>query len=525
MGRISKRLKSGPPLNRSGVIYTRVSSKEQEKEGFSIPAQQKILRDYAVAQGITVAQEFSDVETAKHAGRADFDRMISFLKTTPLVKFLLVEKTDRLYRNFRDYVTIDELDREIHLVKENEILSRDSRSHQKFIHGIKVLMAKNYVDNLSEETRKGMREKAEQGIYPSFAPVGYLNVKCGDKRFIQPDPAMVPLVQKIFEWYAEGDTSLRDLAQKVVSEGFAYRSAGRKLSKSMVQYILTNPIYHGDFLWRGTRYHGSHDPIVSRELFDKVQELLNRNGGALKRARQHTWTFQGLVKCGHCGCAMVAEKKKGKYVYYHCTGNRGKCAEPFVREEALDEAFAGSLEAIQLDEKVLEFLVAALRESHRDEKEYHDRMLASLQKRQAEIQERLDTIYLDRLDKKISEETYQRLREKLVTEQETVVRSMAMHQTANTNYLDSGVKLLELAQKAPGLYRKQSSAEKRRLLTIVHSNSTWREGRLIPEYRKPFDSLAVTNAAWLKEKAVSGIEDGISSIWLPGLDSNQQPFG
>jgi len=102
-------------------------------------------------------------------------------ESTPLlrsssVRVLLVEKTDRLYRNLKDYVTMDELDLEIHFVKESVVLSKESRSSEKFMHGIKVLMAKNYIDNLSEETRKGMLEKAVQSIYPSFAPLGYRNV-------------------------------------------------------------------------------------------------------------------------------------------------------------------------------------------------------------------------------------------------------------------------------------------------------------------------------------------------------------
>jgi site-specific DNA recombinase len=94
---------------------------------------------------------------------------------------------------------------EVHFVKENFILSPDSRSSEKFIHGIKVLMAKNYIDNLSEETRKGMLEKAEQGIYPSFAPLGYVNVDNEGKRYIQPDLAIAPLIRTLYEWYASGN--------------------------------------------------------------------------------------------------------------------------------------------------------------------------------------------------------------------------------------------------------------------------------------------------------------------------------
>ena len=184
------------------VIYARVSSKEQEKEGFSIPAQLKLLRQYAMDQGFPVIQEYVDVETAKRAGRTGFPEMVGFFKKQMQGKsdadsrrILLVEKTDRLYRNIRDWVTLDDLGIEIHLVKENDILSRDSRSAQKFMHGIRVLMAKNYIDNLGEETKKGMREKAEQGIYPSVAPLGYLNVAgTHDKRTIEPDPESGPIV-------------------------------------------------------------------------------------------------------------------------------------------------------------------------------------------------------------------------------------------------------------------------------------------------------------------------------------------
>ena len=157
------------------ILYVRVSSKEQEEEGFSIPAQLKLLREYAQKNRFEIVEEFVDVETAKQAGRTAFGNMVHFLKESPSVKALLVEKTDRLYRNFRYYVIVDDLNVEIHLVKEGEVLSQNSKSHQKFIHGIKVLMAKNYIDNLSEEVKKGHLEKAQQGQLPSLAPIGYRN--------------------------------------------------------------------------------------------------------------------------------------------------------------------------------------------------------------------------------------------------------------------------------------------------------------------------------------------------------------
>ena len=172
MKKSSKHSPSATPSRREAVIYARVSSKEQEKEGYSIPAQLKLLKDYAVANGLSVAQEYVDVETAKQTGRTAFGEMVAFLRKSPSVRVLLVEKTDRLYRNLKDWVTVDELDVEMHFPKEGVVLSRESRSSEKFMHGIKVLMAKNYIDNLSEESRKGMNEKAEQGIWPTKTPLG-----------------------------------------------------------------------------------------------------------------------------------------------------------------------------------------------------------------------------------------------------------------------------------------------------------------------------------------------------------------
>src|SRR5215216_4560420 len=221
------------PARRRAVIYARVSSKEQEKEGFSIPAQLKLLKEYAAANGFAVTQEYVDVETAKQTGRAAFGEMVAYLKAHSSVRVMLVEKTDRLYRNLKDWVTVDELDVEMHFPKEGVVLSRESRSSEKFMHGIKVLMAKNYVDNLSEETRKGMLEKAKQGIWPSFAPLGYRNIAGADgKKIIATDRPIAPLIAKLFEWYARGDISLKEAGRKAHAAGLAYPKSGAKVPVS-----------------------------------------------------------------------------------------------------------------------------------------------------------------------------------------------------------------------------------------------------------------------------------------------------
>jgi DNA invertase Pin-like site-specific DNA recombinase len=181
---------------RNAVMYSRVSSKDQEREGFSIPAQECLLRGYANQRGLVVVREFVDVETAKESGRPGFAAMLAYLKAhRQQCRTLLVEKTDRLYRNLKDYSLIDDLDVELHFVKENVVISKNSRSSDKLLHGIRTVLAKNYIDNLSEEVKKGLRAKAELHLWPSFAPLGYLNTIGPDgKRIIVPDPVLGPMV-------------------------------------------------------------------------------------------------------------------------------------------------------------------------------------------------------------------------------------------------------------------------------------------------------------------------------------------
>jgi len=471
------------------VIYARVSSKEQEKEGYSIPAQLRILKDYAHKNDFKIIREFIDVETAKQAGRANFGEMIRFLQKNPAVKIILVEKTDRLYRNFKDYVTIDDLDLEIHLVKEGEVLSKDSKSHQKFIHGIKVLLAKNYIDNLSEETRKGLREKAEQGYYPAKARLGYRNNP--ETHQIEIDPGKAPIVRKMFEWYSTGNYSLAKIREKVIGEGLVYCKSQPKISKSQVERTLKNPIYYGDFRWKGKIYKGRHQPIISKDLFDQVQEALDDHNKP--KGRKRNFAFTGLLKCGHCGCSITAEIQNNRYIYYHCTGFKGKCGQPYIREELLEDKLGQLVKNIMIDDDRLEWIKEALKESHVDERAYHDEMIEKLTAQLKKIQQKLDQAYEDKLDRKITEEFWANKSEQWREEQSRILSKITHHQNANKSYFDEGIKILELANKADSLYQKRETHEKRKFLNYILSNCQVIDGTLYPTYRKPFDLIAEGN--------------------------------
>ena len=516
------------------VTYARVSSDRQEKEGFSIPAQIKLLKSYAADNHVAIVREYVEVETAKRAGRKAFNEMLKYLEDNHRmcspgderwIDHILVEKTDRLYRNMKDYVTFDELDLKLHFVKENKILSKESSSSDQFIHGIMVLMARRTIQNLSEETRKGMTQKASEGLYPSYAPLGYLNVQQGDKRIIVPDEKLRPLITKMFEMYATGSYSLSDIVEKIREEGLVYRKDNKKVGKSTIHKMLSNPVYYGGFLWKGQLYEGIHEPIVTKDLWDKAQDVLNGRQNKKTGYRKHKWAFQGLISCGRCGCAMTAEIKKGRYIYYHCTGQKGNCGEPYVREEEIDKQFGLLLRSLEFDDEVLQWVRTALQESHKDEEAYHNEQTNILQKEYQRLQDRIDKMYDDKLDGLVSAEMFSRKHEEYRREQAAILKSIQLHQQANESYLYDGVRILELARNAFKLYIEQDMGEKRRLLQIVFSNCTWADGSLTPDYRKPFDLLVKTNVAYQESVEVSQEKLDFRPIWLPGQDSNLQHTG
>lgn len=365
------------------IIYARVSSKEQESEGYSIPAQLKLLQEYAFKNHYTIVQEFTDIETAKKAGRTQFNKMLTYLAENRHIKHILVEKTDRLLRNIADYASIDRLiefsDICIHLVKENVLLTRDSRSNEKFIFGIKALMAKNFVDNLSEETKKGMVEKAEQGTWPSVAPYGYLNVEGHDgKKTVVLDQEVAPFIKKMFELYATGSYSLAKLRTHMIAEGMTYRN-GRQLYKSVVENILKNEFYTGVFYWKGKKYvKASHPAIIDKAIFARVQSILiNPNKS---KSRKGLFPYTNLIRCATCKCMLTAEIKKEKYVYYHCTGNKGKCEQPYIREEAIETAFETMLKNIHVSEDVKDMILQGMKESFKDKVEFHNHNMELIEK-------------------------------------------------------------------------------------------------------------------------------------------------
>jgi DNA invertase Pin-like site-specific DNA recombinase len=502
-----------PVLSRA-VLYTRVSSKDQEKEGFSIPAQQRLLREYAAHNGIAVAQEFTDVETARRSGREGFGRMLAFLKAhSRTCRTILVEKTDRLYRNIKDYATVDELGLTIHFVKENVIIGPDSRSAEQFMHGIKVLMARNYSQNLGEETLKGMIEKARAGIYPSFAPVGYQNVDgANGKRVITPHPEEAPIITELFTLFATGNYSLKTLALHAREQGITLR--GRKLYVSTLHQILRKRIYTGSFDFNGATYQGNHEPLISTEVWDRVQRILNERKEHQTKGVRREFPFTGIVRCGHCGLSMVAELKKGRYVYYHCTGHRGKCPEPYTRQETLVNEFAGTLGELVVPQEVVDWLAQEVTSTDQTQQAARAATIKRWEAELGRLQHRLNTLYEDRLDGRITKTFYDEKSKAIQEQVAEVERKLTATRTAELPPLTTALDILRLTSNACHAFREQPEPEQRKLLTMMIKEAEWRDGRLRTTLLEPFELLRRSNQVSANGINGNGGPQRDFEIWL-----------
>ncbi len=500
----------------SAVLYARVSSREQA-EGYSIEAQLKLLREYAHKYGITIAREFVDVETAKKEGRPAFCEMLRFVKGAGGSKTLLVEKTDRLYRNFRDYVTLEECAVEVHLVKEGGLISPKSCSHEKFIHGIKVLMAKNYIDNLSEEVKKGMHEKASMGLFPCHAPIGYKNNK--ETRGIDIDPVKGPFVRKMFEWYATGLISLEGICKKLHGEGFTYQISHPKISKSTLERTLKNPIYTGRFDFLGRTYRGSHTPLVSEGLFTSVQTVFKSHNKP--KYRKHEFAFGGLMTCAGCGCTITAEFKKGRYVYYRCTTRRGACPQgKVIREEALTAQFAEVIERMTLEPAVVEYVRNSLMGVMQEAEKLRAESKATLKEQLEALKERLDRAYEDRLDGKLSETLWLRKSQEWEKEIFRLEGLLNATENADERFHEEGFMVLDLIQSAYPMYNAQDEFGRRDFLKLVCSNFYLKDGKVRAEYREPFGFAALMKGTELPQKQETPSCEGVSAKWSGWRDSN-----
>ena len=330
-------------------LYARKSTDVEDKQILSIEAQLAELRELAKRENLNIVEEFVEKRSAKIPGRPVFNEMLKRIQASE-VQGIVCWKIDRLSRNPVDSGKIQ------WLLQQGIIahIQTHSQSHYPndnvLMMSVELGMANEYVRQLSENTARGLRQKARRGEFPSFAPIGYINNPATKKIEVHKD---AKVVKKLFELYATSKVSLKYLALFMEKSGLKSRKNNR-CNISRISAILTNPIYYGHFRHAGEIYEGNHKPIITKELFDKANVVLqSRNRRPTKETNSRP--LCGLLYCGACNMSITGEirikrQKSGKthrYVYYHCTkkSKTQKCPEPCIREEELDRQLSNMLSA------------------------------------------------------------------------------------------------------------------------------------------------------------------------------------
>ena len=342
------------------VIFCRISSRDQEL-GVSIESQLASTYEYCKRKNLTVIKEYAITESSVRGDRKQFKEMIATVKARKGKVAIVVNCVDRLQRSYKDSPELDTLRRkgkiEVHFIKENLILHKDSSGMDIMFWNMSVLMASSYVLQLADNVKRSMRYNLSQGKWQHLAPLGYINKQDKEgKSCIETDEARAKIIKKLFKEFATGLFTITDMTDKAKEYGLTQKK-GTPVIRSTIHKILTNPFYYGFMAVE----HGNkliphrYEKLVSQQLFDKCQSILRSRGkkGIKKKTpfNPKEFAFRGLLTCGTCGCTITCEhhkKKSGKeFIYLKChhTCPTRPCNEPAVNEKVLFQ---------QLDEDIFQ---------------------------------------------------------------------------------------------------------------------------------------------------------------------------
>ncbi len=510
------------------VIYCRVSSREQEDTGYSLDAQEKLLREYTEKGDFKLAvkpYKITESASGKQIRKA-FDEMMRYIEKNN-IPVIICEKIDRLTRNLKDaaqisdWLTSDER-RAVHFVKENFIVNKNTKAHENLVWDMKVAIARFYTNNLSEEVRKGQKEKLSQGWIPMRAKLGYKTVGEKGHKMHVIDKTKAPFIRKMFELYATGNYSLKALVSIMHKEGLR-NNTGRKVGKSRMHKLLSDPFYCGKITWRAQVYSGKQEPLVSQELFDTVQIKLARKT-VNPQYRKHLPVFKAMLKCGECGGMITWEIQKGRW-YGHCNHYRQCNQRKYVRQDNVEEQLFPYFDNVApKSEGVVRWLEKALKESHADEITYNSSKRSELNRIIATADRRIEEAYKDKIDGNMPADVCKKVIEGSTREKEAALSSLMSLSEARTAYYEAGYAIHELAMKAKEIYlsEKSTTEDKRLLLSYVFTNHTLQEGMVSPNYTLAFKFLLewmpIVNPAYAQIQNTAGAFASGSALSMAPLN-------
>ncbi len=443
-------------------LYARKSSEAEERQIMSIDAQIDELKEFATKEKLTIVASFEEAKTAKEPGRTVFGEMIARIEAGE-ADGILAWHPDRLARNSVDGGRI------IYMVDTHKINSLkfpqfwfDNTPQGKFMLSIAFGQSKYYVDNLSENVKRGIRQKLRKGIWPGKAPFGYTN----DLRnhAILPDPDKYKLVKRIFELYATGEYTLEQIVTK-----FNLRTKTDKLcTAGDMQHILKNPFYYGVFRFKGEIHQGTHKPIITKKLFDQAQTVMAVRSKR-RRKGSHNYIFTGFMSCGSCTRAITAERQKG-HVYYRCTKKRTDCNEKYVREEDLLLQFKDTLQKVSLPDSITDQLLAKLNEEQETKLQSSSALADALEGQIMPIKAKLERLLDSHLEGTVDKETYLAIKEKLLNEKLNLEAKMKVIRTEGADWLEPMREFIVDSKQAKKIAREDDLIAIRTFLKKIGSN-------------------------------------------------------
>ncbi len=458
-------------MEQNYYLYARKSTDVEDKQVLSIEAQLVELREYAKRESLDITAEYIEKQSAKAPGRPMFGKMLAEIEQSG--GNILAWHPDRMARNSIDGGQI------IYLLDSGKIGTLkfpsfwfENTSQGKFMLSIAFGQSKYYVDNLAENTKRGLRQKVRRGEYPSHAPVGYLN----DVRTksIAVDKRRSPVILSAFELYAKGDQRLEDIAVFLKSHRIVTKG-GKQLSKDQIKRILTNPFYYGYFKYCGEVHEGKHTPIISKKLFDEVQTIIKQRGKPQK-GKTEPQILCGLLSCGSCGLMVTAEhkvkhQKNGnthEYVYYRCTKKRKdvKCLEPAVTQPQLTEQISSLLAEYAMPEAWASQLEVMLDKDEQEASQASGVFVANAQAKITAITGKLQRLLDGYLDQDIEQTIYRTKQAELMSEKKSLEEQVSkLTLTSNVwvepmrNWIKQAVSIREIAKSDNLLALKTQSKE------------------------------------------------------------------
>jgi len=472
-------------------LYTRKSTDEEDRQVLSLESQLNELHEYAKREGLEIADEFIEAKTAKKPGRTIFNLMIKQIESNG-ISGILAWHPDRLARNSMDGGKI------IYLVDTGKLVDLrfptyrfDNSAQGKFMLSIAFGQSKYYIDNLSENVKRGFRQKIRRGEYPGFAPLGYTNDIKNHSIAIDPDKA--PFIKKIFELYAASDYSLDEL-KKVTDRLGLIGKRGKPVRKSELARILKNPFYYGMMLVKGELHEASHPPLISQKLFASVQEVLENRGKPMKKGIIK-FTFIGLMKCKSCGASITAETQKG-HVYYHCTKKLGLCeSKKFLREEDLLSQIDKVISKISIDDETKNKMLDRFEALAHEESKSSLSLSRQVQEKIAELDKKMERLIDLFVEQEISEEDYKIKKVKILNDKQLLKEKLGEIEKGSGGWLEPSKNFLSTCNQASYVAWQETPVAKRAILKIIGSNFLLFDRTLFISYSYPYSLVTETDPA------------------------------